>query len=102
MSKKFSLEGFKKPVLHFDSKVDVELKHDKFVVEIEKYGWFGRRSWSEIASFDGLSDWQSHKYDISDYTGKDDMRIRFRLVSDRDRNRDGVFLDNVVIAEADE
>ena len=49
-----------------------------------------------------MSDWQSHKYDISDYTGKDDMRIRFRLVSDRDRNRDGVFLDNVVIAEADE
>ena len=100
VSQKFSLEEFKKPVLHFDSKVDVELKHDKFVVEIEKYGWFGRRSWSEIASFDGLSDWQSHKIDISEYTGKDDMRVRFRLVSDRDRNRDGVFLDNVVIAES--
>jgi len=28
------------------------------------------------------------------------MRVRFRLVSDRDRNRDGVFLDNIVIAES--
>ena len=100
VSKKFSLEGFEKPVLHFDSKIDVENKHDEFVVEIEKYGWFGRRSWSEVASFDGLTDWKSHQIDLSDYTGKDDMRIRFRLQSDKDRNRDGVFLDNVVIAES--
>ncbi|MFA5506953.1 MAG: S8 family peptidase [Vulcanimicrobiota bacterium] len=100
-SNKFSLEEFKRPVLHFDSKIDVELKHDKFVVEIEKYGWFGRRSWEQLARFDGLSDWQNHKLDLSGYTGKDDMRIRFRLESDKDRNRDGVYLDNVVIAEAE-
>jgi subtilisin family serine protease len=102
VSKKFSLKGFENPELHFDSKIDVENKHDEFVVEIEKHGWFGRRSWKEIASFDGLTDWQSHKIDISKYTGKDDMRIRFRLESDKDRNRDGVFLDNIVIAEANE
>jgi subtilisin family serine protease len=100
VSKTFSLEGFEKPILHFDSKIDVENKHDEFVVEIEKYGWFGRRSWEKVASFDGLTDWQSHKIDLGSYTGKDDMRIRFRLESDKDRNRDGVFLDNVVIAEA--
>ena len=100
-SKKFSLEGYKNPQIHFDCKVDVEKKHDKFVVEIEKYGWFGRRSWAEVARFDGFEDWKNHKIDISDYTGRDDMRIRFRLESDRDRNRDGVYLDNIVIAERD-
>jgi subtilisin family serine protease len=98
LSKPFSLKGFEKPVLHFDCKFDVERKHDKFVVEIEKDGWFGKK-WKEVARFDGISDWESHKLDVSGYTGKDDVRLRFRLESDKDRNRDGVFLDNVVIAE---
>lgn len=100
LAKPFSLKGFEKPVLHFESKFDVEKKHDEFVVEVEKDGWFGKK-WKEVASFDGLSDWQTHQVDISRYTGKDDVRIRFRMVSDKDRNRDGVYLDNIVIAEAD-
>ena len=99
VSKPFSLKGFRNPVLHFDAKVDVEKKHDSFSVEIEKDGWFGKK-WQRVASFDGLSDWRTQKLDLSDYSGKDEVKIRFRLESDRDRNRDGVYLDNIVIAEA--
>jgi len=101
VSKPFSMEDFRKPVLHFDAKFDVEQKHDEFTVEVETDGWFGKK-WKEVARFDGLSDWQTHKLDISRYTGEDDTRIRFRMESDRDRNRDGVYLDNIVIAESPE
>lgn len=100
VSKKFSLKDFKKPLLHFEAKYDVENKHDHFVVEIEKDGWFGKK-WKEVASFDGVSEWQAHKLDLSEYAGNKEARIRFRLESDRDRNRDGVYLDNIVLAEGD-
>lgn len=100
-AKTVSLKGFKKPVLHFDVKWDVELKHDRFTVEYEKDGFFGK-SWKELKSFDGLSDWQSQAIDLQDYTGYEEFKLRFRLKSDRDRNRDGVYLDNIVVAEADQ
>ena len=97
-SKPFSLKGFAKPVLYFDLKHDVEQKHDEFRVEVEKDGWFGK-SWKEVASFDGKSDWTTRKLDLTRFTGKDDVRIRFVMESDRDRNRDGVSLDNIVLAD---
>jgi hypothetical protein len=99
VSKPFTLKGFHKPVLHFDAKVDVEKKHDEFTVEIEKDGWFGK-SWKEVARFDGISDWENHKLDLGDYADYKETRIRFRLESDRDRSGDGVYLDNIVIADA--
>lgn len=99
LSKPFSLEGFENPVLHFDAKIDVEKKHDEFVVEIEGKNWWGGKTWKELASFDGLSDWQNNQISLRKYRGKKDAKIRFRLESDKDRNRDGVYLDNIVIAE---
>ena len=99
-AKPFSLKGFRNPVLHFDAKVDVEKKHDQFTIEIEKDGWFGK-SWKPLASYDGIIDWTSQKFDLGDFAGKDEVKIRFRLKSDKDRNRDGVYIDNIVVAEAD-
>ncbi len=100
-SKPFSLKDFKNPVLYFDAKYDVEKKHDRFAVEIETDGWFGKK-WKEVARYDGVSDWNSQKIDLREISGKSDARLRFRMESDRDRGGDGVYLDNIVVAEQEQ
>lgn len=100
LSKPFSLKEFKRPTLYFDTKYDVEKKHDRFAVEVETDGWFGKK-WKEVARYDGLADWHSVKLDLSEVAGKGETRIRFRMESDKDRSGDGVYLDNVVVAESE-
>lgn len=97
-SKPFSLKEFKHPVLYFDAKYDVEKKHDRFAVEIETDGWFGKK-WKEVGRYDGVSEWTSEKIDLREISGRSDARVRFRMESDRDRGGDGVYLDNIVVAE---
>lgn len=95
-SKEFSLEGLKNSKLNIDLKYDVEQKHDGVTVEVYGSSWWMRK-WRTVASFDGIDAWKTHQIDISKYDGQKDLKVRVRLESDSSRNRDGVYVDNVVI-----
>ncbi len=87
--------------LMFDAKIDLENRYDNMYVEVAEVPQDGdgteELSWNRVASFTGASDWTSHQVDLSAYDGKK-VKVRFRLKSDSSVNRDGVYLDNVVIA----
>ncbi|MCA9794383.1 MAG: hypothetical protein KC910_21395, partial [Candidatus Eremiobacteraeota bacterium] len=95
-SKAFSLEGLKNSKLNIDLKYDIEQKHDAVTVEVYGTSWWMRK-WRKVASFDGIGAWKNHEIDISKYDGQKDLKVRVRLETDSSRNRDGVYVDNVVI-----
>lgn len=95
-----SLKDYKSPKLYFDAKHDIELKHDGLQVEVYgKKGWFGGTKWRTEKTLDGISNWQTHVLDLSEYEGQD-VKVRFRMESDDSRARDGAYLDNVVVTGA--
>ncbi len=95
-SKAFSLTGFENSKLYLDLKHDVEQKHDEVVVEVYGKRWFWTK-WREVESFTGMGDFKTHQIDLSSYDGQDDLKVRVRLKTDDSRNRDGVYVDNLVI-----
>jgi len=94
------LKGVSNATLHFDARYTIEPKHDACHVEIETDGWFGKK-WKKLVSLDGFSDWKSHQIDLSRYTGQDDVRLRFRMETDRDRVAYGIQLDHLSISTED-
>lgn len=95
-SKSFSLKGYENSKLYLDLKHDVEQKHDEVVVEVFGKGWFFKK-WREVKTFTGGGDWKTNVIDLSKYDGQDDLQVRVRLESDDSRNRDGVYVDNLVV-----
>ena len=88
----FSLKGWKECRLNFESYHEIEKDHDFCKLEIrQKDG-----SWSELASYDGHSDWAAREYDLSGYSGKT-VQVRFRLQTDDSRTSDGIYIDNFVV-----
>ncbi|MGE0492081.1 MAG: S8 family serine peptidase [Vulcanimicrobiota bacterium] len=94
-SKPVDLTHWKGAELHFDSKVDTEDGYDKCKVEVYGKKWW-RTAWRAVATLDGEKDWAHQKIDLSDYDGQE-IKLRFRFLSDDSRHRDGVYIDNVVI-----
>ncbi|MCA9796231.1 MAG: hypothetical protein KC910_30700, partial [Candidatus Eremiobacteraeota bacterium] len=81
--------------LHFDSRYTIEPGHDSCEVEVYGKKWWWTK-WRSVASLDGYSDWKNSKIDLSDYDGQD-IKIRFRLKTDKSRTAYGIQLDNTVI-----
>ncbi|MBI3928678.1 MAG: S8 family serine peptidase [Armatimonadetes bacterium] len=90
-----SLQGWKNTRLYVDVKNDIEPRHDAFTVEVYGKQWWSTK-WRSVAEVDGISDWRNLEVDLSDYDGQD-VKVRFRMKSDDSRNRDGAYVDNLVI-----
>ncbi|MEI6152772.1 MAG: fibronectin type III domain-containing protein, partial [Deltaproteobacteria bacterium] len=56
-------------------------------------------TWTQIASFTGISDWKREQIDLTPYAGQTNVKIRFRLVTDKTVVMDGWYIDDVTIAE---
>lgn len=93
------LRGVTSAKLNFDARYTIEPKHDACVVEVETDGWWGKK-WKRLARLDGFSEWQNHEIDISRYTGKE-VRVRFRMDTDRDRVAYGIQLDHLSVSTDD-
>lgn len=93
------LKGIKNAVLSFDARHTIEPKHDGCLVEIETDGWWGKK-WKTLTKLDGFSEWKNQRIDISEYAGKD-VRVRFRMKTDRDRVAYGIQLDHMTISTSD-
>ena len=100
ISPPIDLKNVNNATLHFDARYTIEPKHDACVVEIETDGWWGK-TWKKLTRLDGFSEWKSHQIDLSSYTG-DDVRLRFRMDTDRDRVAYGIQLDHLSISSNDE
>lgn len=96
VSPTIDLRNVSRAKLNFDARYTIEPDHDACEVEIYTDGWWGK-TWKTIATLDGYSDWSNHEIDISKYTG-DEVKIRFRMDTDRDRVAYGVQLDHLSIA----
>lgn len=90
-----SLKDWRNAQLHFDSRYTIEPGHDSCEVEVYGKKWWWTK-WRSVASLDGYSDWKNTKIDLSDYEGQD-IKIRFRLKTDKSRTAYGIQLDNTVI-----
>jgi subtilisin family serine protease len=99
ISPPIDLKNVRNATLHFDARYTIEPKHDACVVEVETDGWFGKK-WKKLTRLDGFSDWKNHEIDLSGYTGKD-VRLRFRMDTDRDRVAYGIQLDHLSVSSSD-
>lgn len=94
VSKPISLASVGNPCLLFSEKHDTEARFDFARVEITQDGG---KSWTELARYDGTSDWTDRSIDLKAYEGKD-VQLRFRMTSDGSVSKDGVYIDSVKIA----
>lgn len=92
-SRQLDLSNVKGPRLLFDMKLDTEANYDFVHLEVSENG----ADWAELGKFDGFSDWKKHNLDLGAYEGKQ-IQVRFRLTSDGSISKDGVSIDNVLIA----
>jgi subtilisin family serine protease len=88
------LSGVANPRLLFRMKHDTEANYDYVHLEVTEDGG---QTWTELAKFDGTQDWKQYNYDLSAYDGKT-IQVRFRLTSDGSIRKDGVSVDDVLIA----
>lgn len=100
VSPPLDLSGLTNAKLNFDARYTIEPKHDACLVEVETNGWFGKK-WKEIGRLDGFSEWKNQEIDLSDYVGRKDVKIRFRMKTDRDRVAYGIQLDHVTVSTRD-
>lgn len=94
-----SLKGVKNATLNFDARYTIEPKHDACLVEVETDGWWGKK-WKTVSRLDGFSEWKNHQVDLNEHAGKD-IRVRFRMKTDRDRVAYGIQLDHMTVATTD-
>lgn len=99
MASSVDLSGATRPALVFHHRFALEDGYDTGSVEISTDGG---ASWSAVlATYSGnQSTWSREQIDFSTYAGSNDVRIRFRLVSDGSVIEDGWYIDDVAIGEA--
>ena len=85
VSKPFNLENIEEATLMFESKMDLA-EGDKVLLEVHNGSFFSW--WRDMAVFEGSSDWTQQSIDISNFDG-DDVRFRFRILSDSSQEADG-------------
>ena len=95
-SPSFSLQGYQNPELSFDVRHDLEINFDKVFLEVTNDG----ENWNQLDAFNLLADWSRKSYDLADYADQPEVQFRFRLKTDGDVFKDGVYLDNIVVAES--
>ncbi len=98
LASSIDLTSATRPVLRFYHRHQLEDGYDFGHVEISTDG--GSTWTAPVASYTGASaTWIREQIDLSSYTASNDVRIRFRLVSDNTVSQDGWYVDDVVIAE---
>jgi hypothetical protein len=80
------------PLLTFWAKTDLEERFDNLFVEASS----DNRVWHRLLTLNGTSDWSRRTAPLLAFRGQS-VRIRFRLVSDADVSRNGVWLDDIRI-----
>ncbi len=85
--------------LEFDLKTDTQGPQDPVTVEIAENHPHKttRHDWVELARYDGQQDWQHVKLPLAGWEGKE-IQFRFRLQSDAEVQKDGLLVDNVLLA----
>lgn len=97
-SQTMSLANLKNSTLIFDAKMELEPNFDLVHVEVaQDRADSGKLRWRRLAKLNGVSDWATNEVDLSAYDGKS-IKVRFRLTSDSSRSRDGIYLDNFLVA----
>ena len=73
----------------------IETGYDKGYVEISTDNG---STWDTLKVYTGYEEaWTKEYIDISDYTGSDEVRVRFRLKTDYSVTKAGLYLDDVVV-----
>lgn len=93
VSAPFNLENIEEATLVFERKFDLG-EGDKVLLEVNNGNWWSW--WRDVSEFSGSSDWEQESIDISSFDG-DDVRFRFRLISDRSDNGDGIALSGIKV-----
>ncbi len=94
-SKSFSLKDFESAQLQFDCRHDLEINFDKIFLEARTGGQ--DNEWDELKNFNLLDGWHTESIDLTQYAGKDDVQLRFRLKTDGDVFKDGFQFDRFVV-----
>ncbi|MEW6283326.1 MAG: S8 family serine peptidase, partial [Candidatus Eremiobacterota bacterium] len=91
--RQLDLSRITSPVLMLDAAFDLENRDDNVFVEVSEDG----QTWAEVGRFNGKSDWATRLVDLSAFDGKK-VSLRFRLQTDKSVQKDGIMIDNLVVA----
>lgn len=80
-------------VLAFDVKHDLEKNFDFVYLEVSENG---NDEWKTVHAFNGKSDWSWQSFAFEEFLSPDatELNVRFRMVTDRSVEGDGILLDN--------
>lgn len=94
-SKPIDLRDFATAQLQFECRHDLEINFDKIFLEVNS----GEKNapWTELKKFNLLDGWHKEKFDLTEYTGNENVQVRFRLKTDGDVHKDGFQFDKLVI-----
>lgn len=94
-SKPFSLANFQTAQLQFDCRHDLEINFDRIYLEARSGG--DQAPWTELKNYNLLDGWHTERVDLSQYAGREDVQLRFRLKTDGDVSKDGFQFDRLVV-----
>ncbi len=112
-SKPIDLSAVANPTMMFDAKFDLERRYDFVQIEVSEVPaepptpptppedgqppeGADERQWTEVAKFNGTSDWATQSIDLSAFDGKN-VQVRFRITSDGSVTKDGFSMDKLVV-----
>lgn len=94
----FSLVGVRGAILSLWQTAEIEADFDNGTIEMSADG----TNWMILDHVTGIRDQWHAAYDASYFDGRDNVRVRFRLVTDPGLRMDGWFIDDVrVVGETD-
>jgi hypothetical protein len=95
----FSLLGATDAKLSFWTRYSLETNFDLGYVYVSTNGG---STWVEVTRLTGASGYRPVVIDLSSYTSSSNVRLRFRIKSDKFVNADGWYVDDVVVSSADQ
>ncbi|HPR63410.1 MAG TPA: S8 family serine peptidase [Thermoanaerobaculia bacterium] len=92
----FNFSAYSTALLSFWHHYDIESGYDYGYVEVTTNGG---TSWTAVATYSGtLAAWTQVAIDLSAYAGNPAVQFRFHLVADDIVNRDGWYVDDVIVS----
>lgn len=97
----FSLKDLKNSILTFDAKM-VTNEYDFIFVETSADGGEGWKNLTVLRrdKTPGYGEWGSYQFDLSQYDGADNLKVRFKYEPGNQSKEDGVWIDNVKVMAA--
>lgn len=97
LSPVFSTVGFEAPRLRLRSRCDTEAGYDFGLIQVRRDP---SQPWTTVYSCDGDPAWRELDFALPQLEGAAAAQIRFRLTSDGSVNRDGWYIDGIVVEAA--